>query len=375
MALLLRNIWRYTANVALVLSSLSISCIICEIILRLMTPGIGFAWRNFATDPVNIVRMNSAVEHDPLLGYVHKPNLMSVGLGPLGNRIPYITKADDAVPPVPERPILAIGASFTYGSEVAANESWPAYLEALAGVPVVNAGVGGYGLDQMVLSAERLIDRVKPRLLILAFAPQEMNRVRASVFAGSQKPFFEIVDGELVLRNTPVPEYRPSATAVGAFRSIFGYAYLLEWAAQSLAISDRWHASTWEVKYETVNGVAVSCLLMKRLKQLSERSDVPAVVAGLYARAHFVPEGRTRTEEGFTVLECARTQRIPVIDTYDIFREVLPANQAGDFSRYYVNGIGHMTPEANRIVAKHIASGLRTAFPDLPGNPLGPNPD
>jgi hypothetical protein len=375
MRLLSRNIRRYTANIALVLTSLSISCIICEIILRLMTPGIGFAWRNFATDPVNIVRMNSSVEHDPLLGYIHKPNQISVGLGPLGNRIPYITKADDAVPPVPERSILALGASFTYGSEVAANESWPAYLETATGVPVVNAGVGGYGLDQMVLSAERLIDRVKPRLVLLAFAPQEMNRVRASVFAGSQKPFFEIVDGELVLRNTPVPEYRPSATAVGTFRAIFGYAYLLEWAAQSLAVSDRWHASTWEVKYEKVSGVEVSCLLMKRLKQLSERSGIPVVVVGLYARVHFIPEGRTRTEEESTVLECARTQGIPVIDTYDIFRELLPANPAGDFSRYYVYGIGHMTPEANRIVAKCIARGLREAFPDLPGNPFGPNPD
>src|SRR2546430_12739713 len=50
--------------------------------------------------------------------------------------------------------ILAVGSSFTFGAEVADDQSWPAQLERLTGRPVDNAAVGGHALDQIVLRSE-----------------------------------------------------------------------------------------------------------------------------------------------------------------------------------------------------------------------------
>ena len=43
------------------------------------------------------------------------------------------------------------------GDEVDDREAWPAQLQGLLGRRVVNGGVTGYGLDQMVLRAERFV--------------------------------------------------------------------------------------------------------------------------------------------------------------------------------------------------------------------------
>ena len=70
-----------------------------------------------------------------------------------------------------EPPILATGASFTLGEEVADDESWPDYLQNLIGRKVVNAGVSGYSLDQTVLRTEKLAPLVKPLFIVTAFTP------------------------------------------------------------------------------------------------------------------------------------------------------------------------------------------------------------
>ena len=50
--------------------------------------------------------------------------------------------------------ILAVGDSFTFGSQVNNNETWPSCLERKLNVSVKNAGVAGYGAAQSVRRAE-----------------------------------------------------------------------------------------------------------------------------------------------------------------------------------------------------------------------------
>ena len=80
-----------------------------------------------------------------------------------------------------EPPILATGASFTLGEEVADDESWPDYLQNLIGRKVVNAGVSGYSLDQTVLRTEKLAPQVKPLFIVTAFTPGDIRRTEVSV--------------------------------------------------------------------------------------------------------------------------------------------------------------------------------------------------
>src|SRR6185503_7626483 len=72
---------------------------------------------------------------------------------------------------------LAVGDSFTAGSEVADTETWPAQLEPLIGMPGVNAGSGGYGADQIVMRAEELLPLVQPRVLLVGMLEDDIGRV------------------------------------------------------------------------------------------------------------------------------------------------------------------------------------------------------
>ena len=55
-----------------------------------------------------------------------------------------------------EPPILVVGDSYAHGDEVSDGETWAALLQSLTHRRTVNAGVSGYGLDQIVLRAEAL---------------------------------------------------------------------------------------------------------------------------------------------------------------------------------------------------------------------------
>ena len=70
--------------------------------------------------------------------------------------------------------ILAIGASTTWGHRLADDETWPACLQqrlrrdGLGGAEVLNGGVSGWGLEQMVIALrERLLAELRPDLVLV----------------------------------------------------------------------------------------------------------------------------------------------------------------------------------------------------------------
>jgi hypothetical protein len=108
----------------------------------------------------NSMALESGGKYDEVLGWVQPAYLASDGF----NTVEYgIRKNSSRDEPLSRGAVLAVGDSYTVGSEVRDDESWPAQLERLAQVRVINAGVGGYGLDQIVLAAERLLPVMRRR--------------------------------------------------------------------------------------------------------------------------------------------------------------------------------------------------------------------
>src|SRR5579862_9761990 len=103
------------------------------------------------------------MQYDELLGYEPIPGYKDTLLGrPISFDANGLREHDLNGPPPSGPPILAIGDSFTEGYLVGNDETWAANLQRITGRPVLNGGVRSYGIDQIVLRAERLVPRLNP---------------------------------------------------------------------------------------------------------------------------------------------------------------------------------------------------------------------
>ncbi len=101
--------------------------------------------------------------------------------------------------------IVLIGDSFAFGEEVADHETFAHQLEELLPqVEVLNLGVHGYGHDQMLVYLREEGLRYHPDIVIVGFVQDDMERNMLE-FRDYAKPRFELADGALALRNSPVP--------------------------------------------------------------------------------------------------------------------------------------------------------------------------
>ena len=94
-----------------------------------------------------------------------------------------------------ERIVLAVGDSFTFGDEVRDDETWPAHLQQLLGRRVLNAGVSGYGFDQIVMRAERVVADKHPSAVVVSFIADDVLRTEMRRRWGAEKPYFDIQTG------------------------------------------------------------------------------------------------------------------------------------------------------------------------------------
>jgi len=167
------------------------------------------------------------------------------------------------------RPILAVGDSFTFGNETEDSETWAAHLQDVLSKRVINAGVGGYGIDQAVLRAELLFDEYDPDVVILSFIGDDVNRTEFSYYPYGRrsKPYFQLNNGSLILRNVPVSRTQPRRRLQG-LRRVLGYSFLANAALSRTA--ERW----WQdlpIGRIHDDGENVSVELMVRLDSLTKQ--------------------------------------------------------------------------------------------------------
>jgi lysophospholipase L1-like esterase len=154
--------WRST--LALLLGSLVFSLLLAELVVRVVLPlPPGFSY----------VRSDGLLLHPPLMQatYFRQEFRTDIRINSLGLRGPEVTRSKA---PGTLR-ILALGDSFTEGSEVPWEDVLSARLErALNAEPgprveVINAGVRGYGTADELLLLERLGFDLSPDLILLGF--------------------------------------------------------------------------------------------------------------------------------------------------------------------------------------------------------------
>ncbi len=139
------------------------------------------------------------------------------------SRNPYVFQPDKYT-------VLVLGDSFTFGDEVANEDAWPEIMgTAEDRLHVINLGVSGYGIDQMLITERETISDYNPQLVILAFISPDLDRAMWSYFAAAKPRFTLNPDGSLLLTNVPLDD--PITTAarlkehyssrLGPFRFLF----------------------------------------------------------------------------------------------------------------------------------------------------------
>lgn len=247
--------------------------------------------------------------------------------------------------------ILAVGDSFTEGWAVKDDETWPAHLERDTGRPVLNAGVRGYGLDQIVLRAERLAPRFRPQTIILAFIEDDMNRAGLSIRQAVHKPYFVPVGDGIELRNVPVPT-APVSGFFDPVRRILGYSYLLDFMMRRIGADDFWHGDSAKTGADVE---LVSCRLMERFAALVRRVEAKGVVVAFRNDLAGVDadEAARLRQRIAIVLACAKTAGLGILDTHDGFAA---AGADRDSNAFYFDR--HFTDRGNALAARLIASTL-----------------
>ncbi len=353
----------FFVNSGVLLASFFVFFLAAEAGIRMFSENVDFfTTQNFVSVRVSLLTSTYPSAFDPELGHIPRPGF-SEAYNPWNKRVTLsaygVRSNGNGRPPEPgaRRAVLAVGDSFVFGDEVSDHETWPAHLEARLGRAVINAGVFGYGFDQTVLRAERMIDKFEIDTLLVGLIPDDIVRTEFSVRTGAAKPYFVVEEGELVRRNDPVPDIRPKTVDIGWLRRTFGHSYFLNWAMHRLSMYEWWYVGHWKKERAHSQGFEVSCLLARRLADLGRERNTAVVLVAQYPLNHLI-EPLPELSKGELVLarsflDCARAAGLEVLDLYRPLRDRHDRNPAMVSS--YFNGInGHMTDEGNRFVADEI---------------------
>jgi hypothetical protein len=349
-------------NAALLIASIVLSSLLLEIAFRLYSGVAVFEFPDWRERRVIAATMSSSSEYAPLLGWKIKDHLTS----PTLNTLEYgIRKNQESDSSIRTGGVLAVGDSFTAGSEVMDWDSWPAQLETLLGEPVINAGVGGYGTDQILLRAEQLLPIVRPRVLVVGFLDQDILRASYSVF-GRPKPYFTVERGSLVLHNNPVPRSIISESSSFFENHLTWLAALLSRSfvidrLMTASYPDIWHAKAGQ-NYRRVgnDNVDVTCALLARVKQAADASSMRMLLMMQYGgpiRAAEAPPGYALMVE-----ECAGRAGIQVVDEFATLKAIW-RQDAKNFRKLYVvqpdgETLGHMSAAGNAQIAKLLTAAI-----------------
>jgi hypothetical protein len=256
--------------------------------------------------------------------------------------------------------ILAVGSSFTAGSEVADEETWSAQLEQLIGVPVNNAGEGGHVADQIIMRAEQLLPVIHPHTIVVDLIADNIVGAGYSSY-GWPKPYFTIEDSALVAHNQPVPTLPMLPPDQSRLKPILSRSILVD-RFMAAFFFDYWFTSEKSglVRIDT-DVIGVTCRLLDRLKAQTDAAGVRLILYVQQASSHIMSTPR-EAEQSVQVKACAHAAAIEVIDEYASLKGLYDRDPDG-LRAYYMKEadgtFGHKSPFGNLQVAKLIAAALK----------------
>jgi hypothetical protein len=275
---LIKSLFR---QIVLTASYLLLTIIVIEVLARTLVP-VDWLTQNFFGRSETVWRlawvqdMQNRTEsapialdqHDDVLGWRLKPNLdlqywedkhFQTNSSGIRGDTEYLKDRNSAVIRV-----AMIGDSFTLGEEVGESETFSYQLQELwPHAEVINFGVGGYGIDQVLLQLESTVPQYRPDVVVMGFIRDDMRRSMWR-FRHHSKPLFEL-GAELVLTNVPVPD-REAVLAREKFR-------LRSWDILNVI----WDEIRWRQGWFDIDMVNLGEAIMTRMLTAIEAMGAQAV--------------------------------------------------------------------------------------------------
>jgi hypothetical protein len=340
--------------------------------------------------------INKAVQYDSLLGWRLKSHIKSGGF----NTLDYGFRSNGgAGAKVLSGGVLAVGSSYTAGSGVTDDQSWPAHLQQLIGRNVNNGGQGGYQADQIVLLAEQLLPLVRPQVIVVDLIP---GTIIGTGYASSgwPKPYFTVENGELVAHNSPVPQNEAASSDHRGIKWYLGHSAVLDQFMATFFANFWFTADGNSFLTVDTDEVGVTCRLLARLKQKTDAANVRLLLYLQYGGLEVVDSNRMAAASGRGMYyrakrwiktklsplllntppgapdwyeaaqetgKCARGLRIKTVDELPALRAVYDHRNPAELRKYYQiepdGAMGHKSSFGNMEVAKLVAAAIGELAP------------
>jgi hypothetical protein len=348
-------------DIILLLVSSVFALVILEISFRIYSGVKVFTLDNWLIQRLQRDNLSEVSAYDEDLGWTMKPNIRSEDLNTTTYGLRYTSEKE---PIITGGKILAVGDSFTAGSEVADKDSWPAHLSRILSTNVYNGAVGGWGTDQIILRAKQLIPLVKPKTVILGFLASDIERAGYKIFGGGAKPYFEIVNDQLIRYNKPVPIPSMYRQDISKAYRLMGYSYMLFQIFSKLRPIEKNYFG--KQHYETIDNdvVAVTCKLLNQLAIANVNSNIKTLLVMQYGgQINSTMDNPPVFAQ--RVSKCASSFGIEVIDEFLSLQKIAKQNPL-EFKKYYVmhsndSIYGHMSSKGNLHIASLISNFLKNS--------------
>jgi carbamoyltransferase len=330
------------------------------------------------------------IQHDPDVGHRFVPNLRAripgedggyfVVTNSKGFRSDFEFRREKSSHPR----ILMFGDSYTAGDNVGNADRYSDRLGAILGAEVQNYGIPGSGTDQHLLIYRKFAKDIEADLAMICVQIDSFHRIqvasRPSIdrITGRRllvpKPYFEWENGELLLRQVPVPiERQPDAEEAyvtsgkeeaawyqnlhAAYLKIPGLKKLRHSAlfeeAGSRAISMMHKVSGKQPYPDILSSSTPGWKLMEGIlrKFTGELAPMPVVIAPIPTKDFYIHGVEPVYQELFESLE----DRAGNVHVFDVSTPLIRLPWKTRQRLSYQLG-GHFTPMANRLVAETMAS-------------------
>jgi hypothetical protein len=258
--------------------------------------------------------------------------------------------------------VVVAGDSYSYGSEVSDDETFPYFIEHLGDeTDVINMGVPGYGIDQAVLKLKEHGLALQPDLVVLGVFYGDYRRTMV--------PFFFLPKPQFVIDpSNEVTLFREHIEAPGIVYETLSLSLPTSRCFTCSLIKNRLKYLYFEVirsdvkddYYERARRIVTH--LLEQLRNDVERIDAKLLVVS-------IPPGGVFKENSNASLEGSANQivrealgeicgelDIPHLDLASEWQERFPGSKV--FSDFYVRhkdgSVGHLSRDGNREVAELI---------------------